>query len=274
MSDNPIEQDPVAANGGTSGALRQTAQHQTARRNLLRRGGVVAAATVAGLTVLEARRAEAATGGNFVLGQTNDAGATTELHSTTNGATLVPLFRVNGASLSGTSTTMIVDGPGSVAGIAMRVNGNSGGTGIITTAATGASGTVGLALSASGSNGANAIDASSDKGTAVAAASTSGKGITGNSTSNTGVAGTSVAGAGVNGHSSSNFGVLGTSVKNAGMRGAGTRGGIFSGPLAQVQLVPGTAASHPASGAAGDLYVDKSHRLWFCRGGASWKQLA
>lgn len=272
MNDSPIDKDAVAANGGTSGALRQTAQHHTARRNMLRRGGVVAAATVAGLTVLDSRRAEAATGGNFVLGQANDANAITELHTTTNGATLNPLFRVNGSLLSGTSTTMIVDGPGGVAGVALRTNGNAGGTGIATSAATGPSGTVGLALAASGSNGANAIDASSDKGTAVAASSTSGKAVTGNSTSNTGVAGTSVAGAGVNGHSSTNFGVLATSVKNAGVRGAGTRGGIFSGPLAQINLAP-AAGAHPASGAAGDLFVDKAHHLWFCHGGASWTKL-
>src|SRR5262252_7375749 len=137
MNDSPIEQDAAQVNGGTSGALRQTAQNNTARRNLLRRGGIVAAATVAGLTVLDQRRAEAATGGNFVLGNNNDANAITELNVTTPGTTLNPLFRVNGASLSGTSTTMIVDGPGSVAGKALVVNGNTGGTGIIASARTG-----------------------------------------------------------------------------------------------------------------------------------------
>jgi hypothetical protein len=269
---NDSQNEPGQANGGTSGALRDTAQNQTARRNLLRRGGVVAAATVAGLTLLDQRRAEAATGGAFTLGNANDANATTELHSTVNGATLNPLFRVNGGSLSGTSTTMIVDGAGSLMGIALRVNGNAGGTGIITTAATGASGTVGLALAASGSNGANAIDASSDKGTAVAASSSTGKGVTGSSTSNTGVAGNSVAGGGVTGASHSNSGVTGTSVTGAGVFGKGRRGGVFNGPLANVQLTPQKTA-HPAKGLAGDLFVDKSNHLWFCHGGASWTKL-
>ena len=40
------------------------------------------------------------------------------------------------------------------------------------------------------------------------------------------------------------------------------------------RLSPSTAASHPDSGAAGDLFVDKTGRLWFCKGGATWKQLA
>jgi hypothetical protein len=34
------------------------------------------------------------------------------------------------------------------------------------------------------------------------------------------------------------------------------------------------ATSHPGSGAKGDLFVDTSGRLWFCKGGMSWKQLA
>src|SRR5215813_13336773 len=178
MNDNVNAGETAFATGGTSGLLRQSAQAKTTRRNLLRRGGVVAA-SVAGLTMLDQRRAEAATGGNFVLGQSNDANATTQLHVTTSGTTLVPLFRIDGRGLSGTSTSMIVDGPGSLQGIALTVNGNAGGTGIITSAAKGPQGTTGLALAASGSNGADAINASSDKG----------KGVTGTSSSNTGVAG-------------------------------------------------------------------------------------
>jgi hypothetical protein len=53
----------------------------------------------------------------------------------------------------------------------------------------------------------------------------------------------------------------------------GGRGGVFDGPLAQLRLIPSTAAMHPGTGAAGDLFVDRSHRLWFCLGGASWKRV-
>ena len=51
-------------------------------------------------------------------------------------------------------------------------------------------------------------------------------------------------------------------------------GGKFTGKTAQARLVPAAAASHPTSGTAGDLFVDASKRLWFCRGGTSWRQLA
>lgn len=198
MIDNRNAGESGAANGSTSGLLRQTAQTRTTRRNMLRRGGVVAAASVAGLTLLDQRRAEAVTGGTFVLGNNNDANNPTELHVTNSGTKVVPLFHINGSALSGTSTSMIVDGPGSVAGIALQVNGGSGGTGVITSAAKGPQGTVGLALAASGSNGADAIHASSDKGTGVAGTSSSGTGVT----------------------------------------GKGRRGGVFSGSAAAIQLTP------------------------------------
>ncbi len=52
------------------------------------------------------------------------------------------------------------------------------------------------------------------------------------------------------------------------------RGGLFYGLKAQVRLQPTASASHPHSGQAGDLYVDHNHRLWFCKGGTNWKQIA
>jgi hypothetical protein len=51
-------------------------------------------------------------------------------------------------------------------------------------------------------------------------------------------------------------------------------GGKFTGKTAQARLVPAAATSHPTSGTAGDLFVDAAKRLWFCRGGTSWRQLA
>jgi hypothetical protein len=56
--------------------------------------------------------------------------------------------------------------------------------------------------------------------------------------------------------------------------GAHGRGATLVSNVAQLRLAPGTLASHPASGAPGDLYVDKTTRLWFCKGGSSWHQLA
>ncbi len=270
--DESRNEHAVPANGGTSGALREAAQVRSSRRNLLRRGGVAAAVTVAGLTMLDERRAQAATGDPFTLGQANNANATTSL-AVSAPATLVPLFHVSAAGLSGTSTTMIVDGPGSIAGLALQVNGNTGGTGIATSAATGPQGTVGLALSASGTNGATAINASSDKGTGVVAASKSGKGVTGTSQSGTGVAGTSTTGPGVTGASPSNAGVAGTSATGPAVTGTGKIGGLFNGSAAALRLTP-QAGAHPTMGSKGDLFVDHNAHLWFCRGGTSWVKLA
>jgi hypothetical protein len=51
-------------------------------------------------------------------------------------------------------------------------------------------------------------------------------------------------------------------------------GGRFAGRTAQVHLVPSPASSHPDRGAAGQLFVDRANRLWCCRGGTNWAQLA
>jgi hypothetical protein len=64
---------------------------------------------------------------------------------------------------------------------------------------------------------------------------------------------------------------------SAGASGSGGRGAVFSGAAAQARLLPGTGASHPKSGERGDLYVDTTGRLWFCKSGgtsATWHQLA
>lgn len=55
------------------------------------------------------------------------------------------------------------------------------------------------------------------------------------------------------------------------------RGGVFGGKVAQIQLTPGSGATHPKGGSRGDLYADKNGRLWFCKKGgttATWHQVA
>jgi hypothetical protein len=63
----------------------------------------------------------------------------------------------------------------------------------------------------------------------------------------------------------SGSGIYATSAKGA--------GGKFGGKTAQIQLVP-SASSHPSSGSAGQFFVDSANRLWFCKGGTNWHQLA
>ena len=55
------------------------------------------------------------------------------------------------------------------------------------------------------------------------------------------------------------------------------RGIVAAGKVAPLQLKPSKSASHPTRGQTGDLFVDKTGRLWFCQAGgatATWKQLA
>ena len=65
-----------------------------------------------------------------------------------------------------------------------------------------------------------------------------------------------------------------TAAAVVGWAGAKGKGGRFKGGAAAINLSPVSAPTHPASGSAGDLFVDASARLWYCSGGASWKQLA
>ncbi len=68
----------------------------------------------------------------------------------------------------------------------------------------------------------------------------------------------------------------GTSKKGVGVYGesAGGRGGVFSGKAAQLKLLPSADQTKPSKGQKGDLFVDKPGRLWYCRGGTDWVQLA
>ena len=51
------------------------------------------------------------------------------------------------------------------------------------------------------------------------------------------------------------------------------RGGRFRGKAAQIRLEPATTTTHPASGDAGQHVLDKSKRLWLCKGGTSWVKI-
>lgn len=107
----------------------------------------------------------------------------------------------------------------------------------------------------------------------VAESALAGHGVRGISFDSVGVMGLSEHDTGVVG--SAQTGVHGLGVQ-AGVRGESNdgRGGVFLGGKAQVRLAPGGRDNHPSTGSAGDLYVDKRKRLWFCRGGSSWVRLA
>jgi hypothetical protein len=95
----------------------------------------------------------------------------------------------------------------------------------------------------------------------------------------TGIQGYSAPGANPPGPPPAKTGLYGYAAQDAsavGVRGESTvgRGGRFRGNKAQIRLDPSSAATHPSSGAKGDLFVDASGRLWFCKGSTNWVQLA
>jgi hypothetical protein len=136
----------------------------------------------------------------------------------------------------------------------------------------------------------NGVVGYSDAHRAVSGSSGSGIGVFGqtNASNRPGIRGVSFGdGTGVQGHSGpssppatpANTGVYGYATGGSG--GVGVhgksqdgRGGVFEGSAAQLKLVASTASSHPTPGQRGDLFVDNQGRLWFCKTGNSWVQLA
>jgi hypothetical protein len=151
------------------------------------------------------------------------------------------------------------------AGLGIGVYGsqNGGGWGVYGTSVSGigvlASGGTGTGVNASG--GTVGVSAAGPIGVVANGEGTAGIGVSAN------VAGSQAAVRGVS--TGSGSGIHATSSNG--------RGGVFAGSAAQVQLTPGSHSTHPKSGKRGDLYADKTGRLWFCkRSGAtaSWHQIA
>ena len=96
---------------------------------------------------------------------------------------------------------------------------------------------------------------------------TSGSGVVGYSGAASPITGPAKTGVyGYANHDAAAVGVNGQSPKG--------RGVVASGGAAQLRLVPSSAATHPATGQPGDLFLDKSHRLWLCKGGTTWVKVA
>ena len=136
----------------------------------------------------------------------------------------------------------------------------------------------------------DASQASADLGTSdgngvVGWAGPAGVGIRGKGPNNDGVVGETFGPIGVGVHGLNHDGT-GAAIWADAQIGAGNgllatstggRGVVASGKQAQLQLTPGTQATHPKAGQTGDLFCDKSGRLWFCKVGgatATWARLA
>jgi hypothetical protein len=160
------------------------------------------------------------------------------------------------------------------------VHGKSAGTGVFGEGTSGGDGVRG-----SSTGGGTGVLANSDTGRALVAVASASSGTTvgamGESFSKagTGVRGwASGGGTGVYGFSGGVF-PSGKPPAKTGVYGDAPngRGVVAAGGAAQLRLIPSAASSHPASGLLGDLFLDKSGRLWFCSQGGSlaiWKQIA
>jgi hypothetical protein len=193
--------------------------------------------------------------------------------NSTTGATIITNTATNGTALAGFAS--------------------DAGSGIYGSSALGY-GVYGSSFSGKAVHGSSALGygvfAISDSGTGVSGTSPSGYGIYGSSGSDTLPALLAVSygdNTGLQGYSGQNnppaspartgvFGSADQGASSVGVRGRSPtgRGGVLGGKLAQLRLVASTATTHPSSGQLGDLFLDKNKRLWFCKGGTTWKQLA
>lgn len=157
-------------------------------------------------------------------------------------------------------------------------------TGVFATSTTGAAvqGSSSSGTGVAGTTASTAVNATAISGTitsttpGVGAAAVRGQ-ISGTNGNGCGVWGTHAgSGTGVRAGSVGGFGLLAVSSTGTAVGATSTsgRGGIFTGGPAAIQLTPSTAPTHPASGLAGDLFVDAGHNLWFCKGGSVWVKLA
>jgi hypothetical protein len=250
------------------------------RRNALRLGGLAAGAA-AGTMFLRPTAAHAGTG-NLQFGTDNDAGVDdTSLTSSNPNQTLEVLNSGNGEALKAhtsnaadTQPTMHVvdDGlGGAIFAECTSLDEDNSTPAIIGEAVSG--GVIGF-TDGSGPGVAGFGDAGTGPGVGAVV-------FTDSATTNALEAvqfgkGKAVFAEVLNATSSANSVSATTIGSGAGINASSSKGpgGKFTGKTAQVLLVPSTASTPPTSGTAGALFVDKSKRLWYCKGGTSWKQLA
>lgn len=274
------------------------------RRNLLRLGGLAAGAAAA--TVATGARAAHASTGNMQYGGANNAGSdATSLVSSNSGETLsventgtgeaLSVHVSNAASVS-PALHAVDDGNGGaivgeqtdLASFSAGVTGVGGdGGGVL--GLTGGLGPGAWGLAAAGTGpalGGYIWDAAATQPACEVSHEGTGHAVYAHVENAASTAravyertigtGPAVGGTIVNANSSASAVGGTTSGKGAGVEGKSSlgAGGKFTGKTAQVHLVPSSASTHPTSGSAGQLFVDKSYRLWFCKGGTNWKQLA
>jgi hypothetical protein len=177
-------------------------------------------------------------------------------------------------ALLGQSTAVGVHGIGTTGGTGVR-GASATGYGIFGASGSG-TGVYGSSSTATAISGSSSASEASHKPAVLGSAHGNGTGVQGHSgTSSVPAAPIRTGVFGVANQDETSVGVLGTSGTGAGVRGQSTsgRGIVATGGAAQLRLVPSGAVSHPRSGLGGDLFLDKSKRLWLCQGGTHWTQI-
>jgi hypothetical protein len=189
----------------------------TSRRKLLKRLAVVAGATVAATALTaQPQAAQAATGGNMLIGQSNTPTAVGDetLLVSPNVADLMPnTFRVTNRSNSG----LLVSIPDNTR---IAIAGRTGGD----DASAPAGGVTRVGVWGGTNQSGYGVWGQSEGGRGVYGLNTSAVGVWGESTSGAGVFGTSTSSYGVRGVSNSDYGVYGSSDATHGVRGVSSAG--------------------------------------------------
>jgi hypothetical protein len=241
------------------------------RRELLA-GAAGALGVIAAETIGRATPARAADGDPVLLGLENFSSTLTIIGSQGGGLEVVAAGSLGVEGTAAATDGIGVHGLGGQTGIGVLGAGDIGVQGDAPIASPNRVGVLGKA---------DAVPA----GTGVLGKSADGSGVVGKSATGAGIygvsgdySGGSASGAAV-GDSTTKAGVVGLTSAPTRAAGefthvAGGRGGLFSGGKAQLRLHPSSASTHPTKGQRGDLFVDKSGRLWFCKGRTTWVQLA
>jgi hypothetical protein len=245
----------VAALRAELAALRAVpvpVERSMSRRGLLLGGAAAAAAAVVGSDILEAAPAAADTG-TMRYGAINNAGEEgTELNSASNAFTLLLRNAGGGPAVYASGK----NGPGLKA---IATNGNAIES-VVEVTTNGFNGVYGATKGTGNGVFGEALATGASANAVLGIAKGTGNSVFG--FKDTGVVGDAVVGF----TKGAGRGVVGISALG--------RGAVFTGKSAQVQMTPAATATHPSSGLAGDFFVDSGKRLWFCKGGTNWKQLA
>src|ERR1700737_4410123 len=217
------------------------------RRELLRLAGA-AVAGAAGTVALQAIPVSAANGGPMVLGQLNDASATTDLHPTTTTAPN-PLLHIDASAASNAAVALFVAGATNTNAAVLQGSGTGSGLLATTNRRSALSGQAGSGAASNGVLGTAGAGATSYGVVGTAGAGLNSIGVVGNagpanaSAGVAGHAGGALTSAGVVGAASVGYGVFGQASTGIDMIAGG------NGRLAQVSSSPGGAgAPNPPPG--------------------------